>query len=427
MMKNGRLSSILILILSLLLVAMGCRGGAEEPSPAESFVLEGELPMTVVETAVVGTPIEVLVGPVNVPNDVPILLTYSNSYGMHLLRATFQDEYAWFQLTPEMTTRSGIGTLVATSGDAYGEAKVDLRAAQMVDPVIPLVGARSIIADGAHWAMAVVVPADQYGNPPPNGTIVNYKSLHPGDNLRQYEDEVEHLLSWIRVYSGTKAGRTIITSVVDGAYGPEGTLMEIPGWPEPFGITATPPTSPADGFHLINLRSDTIVDRFGNVISDGTLVEYQLIGPNGDIREFPTMVIDGIAEIDIQAPRIPGTYQVRGLAYGMETQSLDIEFTPGPALGQFDVKVRVDSEAGDLVVTAGPLLSPLDQFVADGTDVFYTFTDENGNEWTEVAYAEGGLAVLRVRLVKLERTSYQINVQAGAASGDASFYVQARE
>lgn len=427
MMRNyGRLSQAIIFTTSLVLLLLGCQS-SEPPPIEETFVLDGDLPIAVAETAVVGTTVEVLVGPVDVPNDVPILLTYSNSYGIHLLRATFQEQYAWFELKPEMTIRAGMATLVVTSGHAYGEAMIDMQADRMVDPVVPLVGARSIIADGAHYAMAVVVPTDQYGNPPPNGTMVDYKSLHPGDNLRQYEDDVEHLLSWIRVYSGTTAGRTIITAVVDDAFGPEGTLTEIPGWPEPFNITATPPTLPADGFHLVNLRSDTIVDRFGNVISDGTIVEYQLIGPDGAIREFPTLVIDGIAEVEIQSPRTPGMYEVRGLAYGMQTEPIEIEFSPGPALGQFEVLVRVDMEAGDLVVTAGPLISPLDQFVADGTDVFYTFTDENDNKWTEVAYAEAGYAELSVRLVKLEETNYQIDVRVGTARGSAEFFNQVQE
>lgn len=411
-----------LLIVFLLLFVLGCRAN-ESPLPHELFVLEGDIALEVVETAVVGTPIQILAGPVDAPDGVPAILTYSTSYGIHMLRTTFQDSHAWFELPPEMTIRSGHSIVTVTSGNANGTATINLLADKMVDPVTPLVGARSIIADGAHWAMAVVVPFDQYGNPPPDGTEIVFKSLHPGDDLRIYETEVEHLLSWIQVFSGTTAGRTTISAEIDDAFGPEGTLMEIPGWPEPFQISADPPTLPADGFQLMNLRSDTIVDRFGNVIPDGTMIEYQIIGPDGNIREYPTLVLDGIAEVSIQSARVPGVYQVRGTAFGMQTEPFEIEFLAGPALGNIDVDIFVDQMAGDLVVTAGPIIGSLNQFVADGTDVYFTFTDGNGNSWTEMGFAEAGYSELRVRLVKLERSDYEVDVSVGQGAGRAEFSI----
>lgn len=411
---------------------IGC--DAREAKP-ELFVLAGELPLVLVnsltneesDTFVAGSGFEVLVGPVAAPNGYPVSLVVSSSFGSHLLRATFEDGYAWFDVLPEMTTHAGAATAVVTADRATGHSALTILPDAAVDPVIPFVGAKSIVADGAHYAMAVVIPFDQYGNLLPDGTKINIKSDHPDGTLRRYQPDIQYGLAWEKIFSTTTAGRTTVTATVQDAYGPEGTFIEIPGWPTPFDIYTSPDELPADGFHLMTIRSDTITDGNGNVLPDGTMIKYQMTDSAGSVREYPTVTLDGIAAVTVQTPRQAGVYEIRGTAFGMQTNPVIVEFLPGPALGKIDVALSFDKVNRTLIITAGPIIGTLDQFVADGTEVDFTIRGADGGEWTEVALAEAGYAVLPVRRSLLTRQTYWVETAVGAGYGELVFTISKSE
>jgi hypothetical protein len=369
----------------------------------------------------VGETVELLVGPINAADNTPVFLTILGSYGPNLLRAQFEGGMAWFQIPAEMTTRSGTVSLVATAGNARGQATLQLLPDEPVEPITPLVGARSIIADGDHWAMAVVVPFDRFGNPVAEGTAVQMRSLHPGNNLNAHDTTIEHLLAWERIFSGTKAGRTVIAANIADVHGPEGILMEIPGWPVPFKLAADPPTLPADGFQLMTLRSDVITDRFDNIMPDGTQVSFVVTGPAEDVRFIPAQTVDGVAETVMQAPELPGDYDIRVAVFGVESEPLVVEFTPGPAIGRFAVDVEVNNENGELLLVAGPITAVLDQYVPDGTPVQYTVTGPDKEEQLVTAVTDAGYATAALRLFQLASGTYNVEVAAGSGVGTSRF------
>lgn len=411
------------------ILMVGC-GGRE--ADAETLVLAGELPLVLLdpatgeaaETFIVGRGFEALVGPVVAPNGTPVTLVVSSSYGSHLLRATFRDGFAWFDVLPELTTDAGSGTAVVTAGSASGAASLTLLPDVAVDPVIPFVGAKSIVADGAHYAMAVIIPFDQYGNLLPDGTVVNIKSSHPNGALRHYQPEVKHGFAWEEIYSTTTAGRTLVTATVHDAFGPEGAIIEIPGWPIPFDIFISPDNLPADGFHLLNIRSGIITDKNGNVMPDGTMIKYQMSDSDGSVREYPTVTLDGVAEVTVQTPRQPGVYQIRGTAFGMQTEPVTVEFLPGPALGEFAMALSFDTVDNAFLITAGPITGSLDQFVADGTEVQFTIRGANGVAWTAAALVDAGYATVPIRRSLLTRQTYRVEASVGAGYGELEFSIK---
>lgn len=405
--------------LALLLALAACRA-----APVETpFVLTGSLPISAPRTAVVGEPVVVTVGPVAVPDQTAVTLTAVGSYGPIVLRSAFQGGSAWFQIPPDLTTHSGAVTLFAASGSARGQADLDLRPQKPIEPITPLVGARSIIADGGHYAMSVVVPFDRFGNPVAEGTAVHLRILHPGNVLQEIESPVRHLLAWERVYSRTVAGRTLISAEVEGQHGPESALEEIAGWPVPFALTAEPATLPADGFQLLALRTAVIRDRFGNLMPDGTQITFVAVGPAGDTRIIPAQTLDGVAETMMQASASPGVYLVKATILGMESAPLRIVFTPGPAVGSFPVHVAVDSAQGMLRLTAGPITAVLQQYVPDGTPVVYTITAPDGQMWRETAVTDAGYAFVDIRLTRLTSGAYTAVAATGSGQGTTRFSV----
>lgn len=404
--------------IALAAIVAACSGEQAQP-PA----ITGTLPVDAPAAAQVGEEVLVSVGPVDVPDGTQVHLTAVGSYGPHVYRTTFYDGIAHFMLPAEDTRASGIVTLIASAGQARGQTGLTLLPGPPVEPVTPLVGARSIVADGEHWSMAVVVPFDAYGNPVAEGTPVRLRALHPGGVQEEREATIRHLLAWIRVYSTRRAGRTSITAQTRMAHGPEAILLEIAGWPVPFHLSSEAEAVPADGQQLVIVRTDTIRDRYGNVVPDGTLITLVAETPEGKRRVIPAYTLHGVAEVPLQAPRQPGILKIWGTVYGVESEPLELVFTPGPAIGVFPLHVSVDAEEKSVRLDAGPMLGALEQYVPDGTRVLFHLIQADGQSLWLTSVADDGHAYAELRVAELSPGTYTAEAFAGSGKGSAAFSI----
>jgi hypothetical protein len=408
--------------LFLLLVAQsGCAGQAPAHLP---FRLEGDLPISAPASISAGESIPVTVGPVTSVDGTPVTLVVVGSYGPRVYEGVLAGGRVQFTIPASDTMDSGVVDLLVAAEDAQASAQILVQPGPPVEPVTPLVGARSIVADGEHWSMTVVVPFDQFGNPVAEGTPVQIRAQHPGDRLEELVVPVEHLLAWERIFSGTKAGRTTIAVQTGGAFGPDANLEEVPGWPIPFSLSAEPGPLPADGRHLVTLRTDTLRDRFGNVVPDGTLVTFVVQeGASGLRRSLPGYTLGGIAEVPLQAPLEPGVLQVVATVFDVASLPLQVAFTAGPAVGTFPLVAQTASDEDSLLLVGGPMLGPLEQYIPDGTPVLFQVQGEVGYmRWIE-SIAEAGYASARLRLVDLAPGTYRAWVFAGSGKGETEFSV----
>jgi hypothetical protein len=269
--------------------------------------------------------------------------------------------------------------------------------------------------------MAVSVPFDRFGNPVANGTPVNMRALHPGDQLELKDTETRNLVAWSRIYSRTRAGRTTISMTAADKHGPDANFMEVPGWPVPFSLSASPTNLPADGRQLVTIRSDVIRDRYGNPMLDGTLVTFVVDTPQGQPRFIPAYTIDGVAKAQLQAPSEPGKLTVRAEIYDAESRPLEVSFADGPAINSFPVKAKVDATGQAIELTAGPMLGALQQFIPDGSEVEFLLIDAAGQHTRIEAISEGGYAHVVVRMAELPLGKYSAQATAGSGHGQLEF------
>jgi hypothetical protein len=269
--------------------------------------------------------------------------------------------------------------------------------------------------------MLVVVPFDEFGNPVAEDTPVTVRVRRPDNRITEQEITVSHLVAWTRIPSGTRAGRTTISVTTQDVYGPEATLLEVAAFPVSSTLEAEPRSAPANGRELITLRTSVLVDQFGNVLPDGTLVTFVADAPNGDRRFVPAYTINGVAEAPLQAPTEPGIFTVRATVYDAESAPLQVAFTSGPAVGAFPLTARTDTTSGAVILEAGPILGPLQQYVPDGTPVLFTVTDDAGQQQWLQAIAETGRASVELRLVDLKPGTYTVEALAGSGRGSTSF------
>jgi hypothetical protein len=404
----------LVCLLCLSWILSGC-GGEATPTAAK---LEGVLPVVAPEKVQAGETVSVTVGPVKAAEGVAVTLVAIGSYGPKIYRANISKGQAVFSW---QARESGLVSLVATSGNARGEGKLTVVPGPAIEPVTPLVGGRAITADGEHYTMVVAVPFDSFDNPVEEGTVVQIKALHPDSRLEEIKTQTTNLLSWSRLFSGTKAGRTTVTVASGKAFGPDSVFLETAGWPVSFKLSAEPDNVPADGRSLINIKSDIIKDRFGNVMPDGTLITFIIESPNGDRRTVPSSTIKGIAETPLQAPRDPVLLKVKATVYGAESEQLTVAFTPGPAVGNIPLEVKKDTPNRVVTLSAGPLLGGLEQFVPDGTPVMFRVTDTTGQRQWFNSVANNGRASVEIRLEGLQLGNYVVDVMAGTGQGTVKF------
>lgn len=408
------------LLLSLLLVAC-----TQQQQPVEP-ILTGTLPVSAPQTAPVGQPLTVTIGPVAGSDGATATLVAVGSYGTQLYRAPFREGVASIEVAQEQTRRAGVLTLAARSGTARGAASLQLVPGSAIEPLTPLVGPRSIAADGRQASMVVVVPFDTFGNPVAEGTPIKVRTQRPDELITEQEVNTSQLLAWTRIPSGTRAGRTTISVTTEQVSGPEATLLQVAGFPAAFTLSAEPDSLPADGRELVTLRTSVLADRFGNVLPDGTLVTFLAEGADNERRFLPAYTINGVAEAPLQAPTEPSILTVRATVYDIESAPLRVAFTPGPAVGTFPLTARTEAANGAVVLEAGPILGPLQQFVPDGTPVLFAVTDSAQQQQWLQAVAEAGRATIELRLAQLQPGSYTAEALAGSGRGTTTFSVPAR-
>lgn len=422
------------LFLCLLTACTSAAETASELTPIQPSALRIEAPAQINA----GAPLHLIVYTTPPETTAPILLTAQGTFGFYPQKETPTVGHAHFTVPPLQTRHAGVVHLEASVGEVSSSATVEILPGAAVDPVLPLVGPRSIVADGEHWTMAITTPRDALDNPVADGSVVTLRAQHPvapgalpESGLELIATKTRNLLSWVRVYSRTRAGRLLLTATADNGHSPERVVLEVPGPPTLFALQADPLTAAADGHQWIRIRSDQITDRFGNVLLDGNEVTILAAMPPDEMRTVPAITVDGRIYTTLQAPTRPGTMFVRAWIGGASSQVVMVTFTPGPAVQT--IAVSSSWQAEGILLRAGPLVGDREQFVPDGTEVTFTIMGPSGRSpdgtmpdgavRQTVVPSEYGYATLLVRALTLLPGPYAVAVDAGTGVGNTFFSV----
>jgi hypothetical protein len=417
-MRQTQCSSLLR---AMAILALGAIIGSCTPQTKPLPVLRGDLQVGGPRAITAGESLKITVASLGAPNSMIVTLLAVGSYGLRVYQSSFRQGEALFLLPGNETRQSGMVFLTALASQARGTAQLLIQPAPPVEPLTPLVGARAIIADAQHWSMTVLIPFDVFGNPVMEGTRVELLILHPGNHLEKKLLVVRNLLAWTRVFSGIRAGRTLIVARIGQVHGFEGTLLEVAGWPVPFDLSANPPSLPADGHLLTTLSTTVIQDKFGNSMPDGTLITFIVRAPDGSFSTIPAYTIGGIAHVPLQAPRQPGRYVVQATVLGVESHPLVLQFTPGPAASTFPLVLQKDVVNDAYILQAGPMLGSLGQYIPDGTPVRFVITDAHGQVQELDGAAIAGYASVELLSAQFPKGTYRARALAGSGQATLTF------
>ncbi|MCB0156486.1 MAG: hypothetical protein KDD83_00010 [Caldilineaceae bacterium] len=435
-MKRIPRRGVPVLIWLVMMTLVACRGDDDATVPRLD---PGRLTLEAPATLPAGAPLTVHVH-ADTPVSGPLLVTVDGSGGFVPMTVPMDAGAAVVELDHAQTQFAGTMTVRAQMGDVTGATQITVTPGPPVDPVQLLVGPRSIVADGAHWTMAVAVPVDARGNPVADDTPVAIHARHPVSNMVTTGASVtrddatapsaadivatrtRHLLAWARVFSRTVAGDLLLAAGAGDAFSAERTVREVPGPPVHLRVAAGPNGLPADGRQLVTLETGPITDAFGNAMLDGMTVTFLLTDADGRVQRVPAVTVDGRARALVPAPARPGTVTVRALAADVESAPVALTFVAGPAVDDFQVEARVQPD--EIALVAGPLVGALGQFVPDGTVVTFTVTGAETPPRTVTAPADGGYATAVLRTAGLEPGAYDVLVTAGTGQGHTEFRIR---
>ena len=142
---------------------------------------------------------------------------------------------------------------------------------------------------------------------------------------------------------------------------PERDFLEVADIPVPFEIELVDPIVPADGQALIRVRSDVLVDEFGNVMPDGVVAYLDTSGVTGT-RRIHGQTIDGRAEFTLEVPDRPGSATLMIIASGTRSEVLDVEFPTAVA----SMTAEIERNELTTMVHVGPIRSVRGSFVPEG-------------------------------------------------------------
>ena len=257
-----------------------------------------------------------------------------------------------------------------------------------------LLGPRTIVADGIDLSLVVVAPGDIYGNAMRAGVPVMFERLGPANQQVSYPTNVSRSIAWAQLGAGTEAGSNSVWATAFGATGVPAVLNEVPGLATSVALDLDESSFPADGRHVVELATDTLVDVFGNELPDGVAGVFRLTTTTST-AVVPATVQSGRLRAWWTAPDSPQVLNIEASVNGQTSDSQVVEALS--AVQTFSVE-GVRTRDG-YEVRVGPLLDPSGSFVADGTEVLIGGTFTATTDGLAVALTQPDLEVIKVSVL----------------------------
>ncbi|TPN86918.1 hypothetical protein [Aquimarina algicola] len=233
------------------------------------------------------------------------------------------------------------------------------------------VGPPSIIAGGKDYTMQVVIAKDGYDNPLPDSTAIWLK--HQFLNIEKEETVLsKDMIGWQNRFSYDQSGRLLLSSQVNAKISKEFSVEVFPSLPEDFEINSIRKHNYADGNQIVELMTSVLKDQYGNIISDGTWVTYNVIDAKGALLKTQGSTVNGVAVAKILHPDHKDTWKIKAYVPGIaESNTITIAFEP--VIEDYPIEFRMQNRE----IVVGPLSSFMNQLIPNGALVEVKIINEN--------------------------------------------------
>lgn len=302
-------------------------------------------------------------------------LILENSLGTSVIPGIREKDELRYTLPTQFTQKSGFCKWHLVNNKIISVSGI-LEISSLEGPVKmeTYLGPRSIYAGTTDYAMLVNVPTDIYDNPVKEGTPVQIKRQILTNN-ESFETTTKDLISWKRLFSVERSGRMLVTANTTWSNTKELTVDIYPAQATGFELYFKRNHEYADGNQIIIFETSVIKDIYGNTISDGTLVIFQVTNKNGVKLKTEGTSINGIAMAQMLHPEVEENWKVEAYVTGSaKSEVISIDFKP--AIQSYDLTIAEDGRT----ILVGPILSFMDQLNPDGIPINIKISDEKNQQ-----------------------------------------------
>ena len=134
-------------------------------------------------------------------------------------------------------------------------------------------GPPSTLAGDNHYVMFVTIPTDNLDNPklPNTDVVIKHQFLN---NISTENEKTKNFIAWATIYAPTKSGIVLISASCNDALTKEFDAVIYPSIATDFMISYQRNHDFADGNQITKLTTSILKDKFGNTVSDGTMVTF---------------------------------------------------------------------------------------------------------------------------------------------------------
>ena len=220
------------------------------------------------------------------------------------------------------------------------------------------IGPPSIAAGDDDYTMLVVIPTDVLDNPLTDSTEVTIQHQFQ-NSITTSQIFMDNLIAYKNLYATKKTGRMLIGTSSLGIHSKEYDIAIMPSIPTNFTISAARHHEYADGNQITTFSTSVIKDAYGNVVNDGTYVNFFVTNQEGNILKTSGTTIRGIAKASMIHPDQETTWKIKAFIEGLaESNAI--------ALAYKQIIDIIPVTVSNTVITIGPLQSFMEQMVPDG-------------------------------------------------------------
>lgn len=387
---------LFFIVITLLISAFSVK---TESSTTELFKIE-----TAERTFIAGTEVALTFSS---ENDKSPLLFINNSYGSTLISPNKKNTKLVFIIPSVFSKKAGI-----LNWSLIYDGKTQLKNSIEILPNIATktliesyLGPRSIQAGNRDYSMLVVIPTDKFDNPLSENTSVKINEQFL-DNITSTEEKTKNLIAWKNIMAKEKAGSILVSSSYITTNSNELTTVIYPSNPTNFVISFNRNHSFADGNQITELTTSKLLDEFGNTISDGTIVEFNIVTTENTILKTRATTINGFAKAKILHPDSKDSWKVKGFVNGLaESNTITINYEP--IITNFDVSFSENNRK----IKVGPIESFMSQLIPDGALVKLKIFNKKNLVETKTATSFKGFVTFEISAEFYTEKNYSFIVE----------------
>ncbi|MBU3821261.1 Ig-like domain-containing protein [Flavobacteriaceae bacterium XHP0103] len=332
-------------------------------------------------------------------------LYISNSYGSSIIKPTLKLDVLGYKLPRAICERTGVIYWKLLSGSNKLSGKLSIYPKLEVATMETYLGPPSIEAGETDYSMLVVIPTDVYDNPLPDSTKVIVKHQFLG-NLSEDVVLTRNRISFKNIYSKTISGRILVASECLDKDSKEYTIDVMPAIPTNFTISYQQNHNYADGNQITTFSTSIIKDRYGNIVSDGTYVQFFITNNSNNILKTSGTTINGIATAKMIHPDHEDNWIIKAYVEGI-AESNEISLFYKKVIEDFEVVFSEDNRK----ITIGPLKSFMNQMIPDGMEISLSIYENDKKIKTLYKSSYEGFATFKLNANDFPNNMYRLKIK----------------